>query len=67
MTKSDRLQIRISPETKARGEALFESMGLNMSKAVNLFIEQALIAEGLPFNIAATSSVNSRDIKKTRQ
>lgn len=66
MNKTERLQIRIAPETKARGEALFESMGLNMSKAVNLFIEQALIAEGLPFNIAANNSVNSRDMKQSK-
>lgn len=64
MNKSDRLQIRIAPDLKARGEELFGSMGLTMSKAVNLFIAQALLEEGLPFNIAAENSVKSRDINK---
>jgi len=50
MTKTSRLQIRISPETKARGEEFFESMGLTMSSAVNMFIHQCLSDGKLPFN-----------------
>ena len=56
MEKSTRLQIRIAPEKKAQGEALFKSMGLNMSTAVNLFIEQSLAQGRLPFNIVAIDS-----------
>ena len=61
MAKTERLQIRIAPDTKARGEKLFESMGLTMSSAVNLFIEQSLRNGGMPFNIGSNNSDHSRD------
>lgn len=62
MTKSTRIQVRMAPELKEKGEKLFESMGLNMSSAVNLFVEHSLRTGGLPFvvgqnNLNASSMI----------
>ena len=59
MTKSARLQIRVSPEDKARAEKVFESMGLSMSSAVNMFINQSIRVGGLPFNNSSDSPAAS--------
>ena len=67
MTKSTRLQIRITPEKKVRGEELFESMGLTMSSAVNLFIEHSLNIGGLPFSLDAVTSHASRDAQQKQK
>ena len=63
MSKSARLQIRISPDSKARSEKLFESMGLSMSTAVNLFIERCLTEGQLPFHIDVNPSQKDKRSK----
>ena len=44
-------QIRIDSEIKKQANALFSSIGLDMSTAVNLFLYQCVLRGGLPFNI----------------
>lgn len=60
MAKTTRIQVRIDPETKSRADELFDSVGLNTSTAVNLFIQQALRVGGLPFNIESETTDNFR-------
>lgn len=45
------LNVRVDAEVKQRAEALFNSLGLNMSTAVNVFLRQSLEADGLPFAV----------------
>ena len=47
-------QIRLDPEVKARSMALFQSLGLDLSTAVNVFLRQCLIHRGLPFSVKAS-------------
>jgi len=44
-------QIRIDNDVKKDATALFKSLGLDMSSAVNLFLHQCLIHGGLPFQV----------------
>ena len=44
-------QIRIDREIKAQATALFASLGLDMSSAVNLFLRQCVLRRGIPFPI----------------
>jgi len=46
-------QIRLDPEVKAQSMALFQSLGLDLSTAVNVFLRQCLIHRGLPFHVKA--------------
>ena len=41
--------MRVDESVKRNVEALFESMGMNMSTAVNMFFKQCLMEEALPF------------------
>ncbi len=43
--------IRIDSEVKRQSTALFADLGLDMSTAVNLFLRQCIMREGLPFAI----------------
>ena len=45
------IQIRIDPEIKKQATALFSSLGLDMSGAVNLFLYQCVLRGGLPFSV----------------
>ena len=49
-------QIRIDREIKARATALFASLGLDMSSAVNLFLRQCVLRGGIPFPIEMPKS-----------
>ena len=51
MSKSTTYTFRVSPEVKQEAIALFESMGITMSDAINLFLHQALREGGIPFEI----------------
>ena len=47
--KTATFQMRINPEVKQRAERLYASYGLTLTDAVNVFIQQSLQSEGLPF------------------
>ena len=44
-------QIRIDSNIKEKAVALFSSLGLDMSSAVNMFLYQCILRGGLPFNV----------------
>ncbi len=45
------LNIRTDKQVKAQAEMLFETLGLNMSTAVNIFLRQAIREKGIPFEV----------------
>ena len=47
--KTALLNIRINPETKKAAETLYESFGITITDAVNMFLNKSLMEKGLPF------------------
>lgn len=47
--KTATFQMRINPEVKRQVEAVYASQGLSFTDAVNIFIQQSLNDNGLPF------------------
>ena len=43
------LNIRTDKEIKDQAEAIFSSLGLNMTTAVNIFLRTAIRENGIPF------------------
>ncbi|MGM9937896.1 MAG: type II toxin-antitoxin system RelB/DinJ family antitoxin [Candidatus Ornithomonoglobus sp.] len=48
-------QIRIDENLKAEATALFKQLGLDMSTAVNMFLSQTVLRNGLPFSVSVPS------------
>ncbi|MBR2864431.1 type II toxin-antitoxin system RelB/DinJ family antitoxin [Candidatus Saccharibacteria bacterium] len=44
-------QIRIDVETKREASALFRELGIDMSGAVNMFLRQCVLRQGMPFEV----------------
>ena len=44
-------QIRIDKNIKEQATALFANLGLDMSSAVNIFLRQCILRDGLPFAV----------------
>ncbi len=52
MAKTIPTQIRIDAETKRLSSELFSNLGLDMSSAVNMFLKQCILRNGLPFKVS---------------
>ena len=44
-----KLVASVDDDVKARAAALYESMGVSLSTAVNIFLRQSLVDNGFPF------------------
>ncbi|MDL2298187.1 type II toxin-antitoxin system RelB/DinJ family antitoxin [Synergistaceae bacterium OttesenSCG-928-D05] len=51
MSKSEVLQVRLTPELRKEADELFSSMGLETREAVRLFIVQTIAHGALPFAV----------------
>lgn len=59
-SNTSNISIRMDAQLKADAEALFESMGMNISTAFNIFVRQCLREERIPFVITANCEPNER-------
>ena len=55
------MSFRVDKTIKKRADALFKSLGLNTSVALNMFLTQCVREQGIPFTPKMTS-----DAKKTQ-
>lgn len=55
MGKTERLQLRIDPETKSKATALFADLDITITDAVTLFLHEALTSGGRPFTVDVAS------------
>lgn len=51
MPKTDTLHIRVEPSVKKQAEETLNALGLSITEAVNIFLNQVIINEGIPFEI----------------
>jgi len=51
MAKTDTLHIRIEPSVKERAEQTLNDLGLSITEAVNVFLYQVILHDGIPFEI----------------
>lgn len=54
------INIRIDADKKAQAQELFSSLGMDMSTAINLFIQQAIEFNGIPFVIRKYNAETER-------
>ena len=50
-TNTTTVSLRMNRELKSQAEELFSSLGLNMTTAVLMFLNQAVCYQGIPFEI----------------
>lgn len=51
MAKTANINLRIEPETKAQAEQLFNSFGISVTDAINIFLNTSIMEGGFPFQI----------------
>ena len=51
LTRNKNFTIRLDAKVKDEAERLFADLGMTLSGAMNIFLHQALIVGGLPFEV----------------
>ncbi len=51
MAKTDILHIRVEPSVKQRAEKTLNDLGLSITEAINVFLNQVILNDGIPFEI----------------
>ena len=62
MEKTATLNLRVNPEVKERAEAVLSRLGVPMSTAIDMYLNQISLTGGIPFSVAlpkAPASVNA--------
>lgn len=56
MGKSIMIHARIEPTLKSETEQMLSALGLNMTQAITLFLQQVRLQKGLPFEVKLPSA-----------
>lgn len=56
MEKSTTLNLRINSEVKENAKKVLSQLGVSMSSAVNMFLNQVILTESIPFHIALSQA-----------
>lgn len=64
MEKSETLNLRVNPTLKKDAEAVFGRLGVPMSTAADMFLNQIVLTGGIPFAITLPSAPESIDMTK---
>ena len=51
MSKSSSIYTRVEPELKEQVEAVLSKLGIPMANAINLFLHQIILQDGIPFDV----------------
>jgi DNA-damage-inducible protein J len=51
MAKTDTLHIRVEPSVKQKAEKTLRELGLSITDAINVFLNQVILQDGIPFEI----------------
>ena len=66
-TQTTTINVRVDENVKRNVEALFDSMGMNVSTAVNMFFKQCLTENALPFQPRAKSDISLKKALREAQ
>ena len=64
MAKDANLSIRVDKEVKEQAEEVLKRLGIPMSSAINIFLNQIIMRQGLPFDVKISEPIYAEDFTK---
>ena len=64
MTKSTMIHARIEPSLKMETEKMLGELGLSMTQAITLFLQQVRLQKGLPFEVKLPTKETQKALKE---
>lgn len=55
------INVRIDSNTKRKADKILETVGLNTSQAIKLFLKKVIMRKGIPFDITAKEKLSHGD------
>lgn len=53
------IQVRVDEELKETADALFNHLGFDTPTAIRIFLRQAILRDGLPFDVSCTPNADT--------
>ena len=53
---NDTLQLRVDSKTKKRAAGIFQSLGMDMSTGIKVYLERVIKEKGIPFRLLLTEN-----------
>ena len=64
MAKDANLSIRVDADIKEKSEEILKKLGISMSSAINIFLNQIILRQGLPFDVKISEPIYEEDLTK---
>jgi DNA-damage-inducible protein J len=64
---SKTINISVDETTKAKAQAIFESLGMSFSTGINIYLEQVVLKKGIPFALKAAGAEEESDEEPSRK
>jgi DNA-damage-inducible protein J len=61
------IRARTTPDVKSEAEAIFASLGITATDAINIFYHQVALTKGLPFEVKLPNNNTRRAIEDARK
>jgi DNA-damage-inducible protein J len=61
---STTIQIRIEKNVKTDVKKIFNTLGLDMSTGIKMYLQQVLLQKGIPFQIITENSLTTKEEKE---
>lgn len=64
MAKTATLNLRVDPQLKQNAENVLDKLGIPMATAIDMFLNQIVIKNGIPFSLTLPTAPDKLDITK---
>lgn len=65
MAKTATITTRISPDLKSNAEKVLQQLGMTTTQAINMFLKQVELRNGLPFDVQLTTTPMANTEKRS--
>jgi len=65
MAKTATLNIRTDPVVKSQAEQIYQSFGITLTDAVNIFLRKSVMEGGLPFDMRQPNAATMAAMRET--
>ena len=67
MSKTEVINTRVEPDVKRSVESILRPLGLTTTDAINMFLHQVLLQEGLPFEVRHPNALTRKALKNAAE
>jgi DNA-damage-inducible protein J len=67
MPKTAYVNVRVDGDVKIKAEGILNELGINTSTAIDMFLKQIILKDGIPFDVIIPKFTNEKQLKELVQ